>query len=120
MKRMIWLWLLLVFALAYGQEATELYIPIGKSPGISGKISSMVGNIEKYIPQIRTLAINNDGEEHVVRITNSTKIYLDRSKVKKTNLVGSEKDFKSGRLCEVHFEFPGRREVKWIKVEVLD
>jgi hypothetical protein len=119
MKKMVWLWLLLVVVLAYGQDATELYIPIGKSPGISGK-TSVMGRVESFNPAIRTLAVNNDGTEHIARITDTTKIYLDRSKMKKTNLYGSEKDLKVGKWVEVAFEVVGRREARWIKVQFAE
>lgn len=44
------------FPPAHAQEATERYIPLGQSPGVSGKLTS-IGEIAEVDPRARTLTI---------------------------------------------------------------
>ncbi|MEE8060823.1 MAG: hypothetical protein V3T16_03300, partial [Gemmatimonadales bacterium] len=42
-----------------GQESTEQFIPIGKSPGMSG-MYSMIGEVVSVDAQNRTVTVRND------------------------------------------------------------
>jgi hypothetical protein len=54
-----------------------------------------------------------------VGITDQTRIWLDRTKLKQPNLTGSFTDLRKGRRVEVKYQDPERREVAdWVKVEV--
>ena len=105
---------------AHGQKSTEQYIPIGQSPGLSGKYSS-IGSIADVNARARTITITipDSAGPKVVQITDTTRIWLDRSKLKKSNISGKFADLVKGRRVEVMVGYPDRRDVaEWIKVEV--
>jgi hypothetical protein len=103
---------------AHGQKETEQYIPIGQSPGLSQK-STSIGEIAEVDPQAKTVTIADPAGRRTVKVTEKTRIWLDRTKLKQTNLTGSFADLKTGRRVEVKYDDPQRREVaEWVKVEV--
>jgi hypothetical protein len=103
---------------AHGQKATEQYIPIGQSPGVSQKYSS-IGEIADVNAAARTVTIADPGGRRTVRITDKTRIWLDRTKLKQSNLSGSFADLQKGRRVEVKYEDSARRDVAdWVKVEI--
>jgi len=103
---------------AYGQKETELYIPIGQSPGLSQKYTS-IGELAEVDPRAKTVTIADPAGRRTVKITEKTRIWLDRSKLKQTNLTGSFADLQKGRRVEVKYDDTQRREVaEWVKVEV--
>jgi hypothetical protein len=103
---------------AHGQKATERYIPLGQSPGVSQKVTS-VGEIANVDEPTRTVTIVERSGRRAVRITDKTRIWLDRTKLKQTNLTGSFADLQKGRRVEVKYEDPERRQVAdWVKVEM--
>jgi len=103
---------------AYGQKETERYIPIGQSPGLSQKYTS-IGELAEVDPRAKTVTIADPAGRRTVKITEKTRIWLDRSKLKQTNLTGSFADLQKGRRVEVKYDDPQRREVaEWVKVEV--
>ena len=105
---------------AHGQKETELYIPIGQSPGLSQKYTS-IGEIAEVDPRAKTVTIADPAGRRTVKITEKTRIWLDRSKLKRTNLPGSFDDLQKGRRVEVKYEDPQRRDVaEWVKVEVRE
>ena len=102
---------------AHGQEATERYIPIGQSPGVSGKLTS-IGEIADVDPRERTVTIVEPAGRRTVRITDKTRIWIDRSKLKLTSVTGSFGDLQKGRRVEAKYEDPADRQVAdWVKVE---
>jgi len=110
--------LLLAAAHAHGQKATDQFIPIGQSPGLSGKYS-VIGVIADVNARARTVAIADSAGTRTVRITGKTRIYLDRSKLKQPNLSGRFADLQKGRRAEVKFLYALRRDsVDWVKVEI--
>ena len=103
---------------AHGQKETERYIPIGQSPGLSQKHTS-IGEIAEIDPGPRTIIVTEPAGRHTVKIAEKTRIWLDRTKLKQTNLRGSFADLRKGRRVEVKYEDPEHREVaEWVKVEV--
>lgn len=103
---------------AHGQKATEQYIPIGQSPGLSGKQTS-IAEIAQVNLAGRTITIADSAGPRNVRITDSTRIWLDRSKLKQSNLSGSLADLQPGRRVEVKYLDLERRDAaEWVKVEV--
>ncbi len=104
----------------YGQEATEISIPIGASPGVS-ETASIIGKVATVDQQNRTLSISDSAGTYAITITDDTHIYLDRSKVQKANQPGSLSDLKTGLTVEVKYMEPARSPsvtADWIKVEV--
>ncbi|MFQ5546350.1 MAG: hypothetical protein ACE5FE_10250 [Acidiferrobacterales bacterium] len=106
--------LLVSISLAYAQKATEIFIPMGKSPGLSYTYT-YIGKIESVNTQKRT--IKADGRN--TRVTRDTKIWLDRTALKATNIAGRFADCQSGRQVEIKYANADRRQVaEWIKVKV--
>ncbi len=102
---------------AHAEKSTELYIPIGQSPGLSGEYT-VLGKIDQVNPQNRTLKMSGASGSYTVKLTESTSIYLDRSKVQRTNTYGNLADCKVGDTVEVKFEDNSRNKpIEWIKVQ---
>ncbi len=100
------------------EKATELYIPIGKSPGLSGKYSA-AGRIEQVDYKKNMLTMSSGSSSYPVMVTDRTLIFLDRRKLGQANLYGSFADCKKGMMIEVRFEKDERsRPAEWIKLEV--
>jgi hypothetical protein len=110
--------LLGVISHAHGQKETERFIPIGQSPGVSQKHTS-IGEIAEVDQQKQMVTIVEPAGRRTVKITEKTRIWLDRTKLKQANLTGSFADLQKGRRVEVKYEDPERREVAdWVKVEI--
>ena len=102
---------------ARAQRSTEQFIPIGSSPGISTKYTS-IGTIEGLNARDGLFTILESGVRRTIRITAKTRIWIDRSKLKLPNLDGSAADLQPGRRIEVKFENSVLRQVAdWIKIE---
>jgi hypothetical protein len=102
---------------AQAQKSTEQYIPIGSSPGLSKKYTS-IGTIETLNARDGLFTISEAGVRRSIRITAKTRIWLDRSKLKLPSLDGGTGDLQPGRRIEVKYENPVLRQVAdWIKVE---
>ncbi len=103
---------------ALAHQQTEIYIPIGESPGLSGTYTD-VGQILGFDAGSRTLSLAAQGGTRPVRITIDTNIWLDRSGVKLRNVGGGVSDLVSGRRAEVKYMDPTKRQsAAWVKVEV--
>ncbi len=115
----------LAFALvAYttqAQQAAEIFIPIGKSPGISNQ-NSILGNIKSVDSQRNSIIVSNDSGTYTVKISADTQIWLDNSKSGKTNQTGTRADCQPGRRVEVKYVDANNKAnvgtAKWIKVEM--
>ena len=102
----------------HAQKETERYIPLGQSPGVSQKQTS-IGEIAEVDQQKQTVTIVEPAGRRTVKITEKTRIWLDRTKLKQANLSGSFTDLQKGRRVEVKYEHPDRRQVAdWVKVEI--
>lgn len=103
---------------ALAQQQTEIFIPIGESPGVSGTHSD-VGRILSFDADSRTLSLAAGDGTRPVHITSDTDIWLDRSRAKLRNIGGGVSDFVSGRRAEVKYIDPAKRQsAAWVKVEV--
>lgn len=105
---------------AQGQKATERFIPIGQSPGVSQKYAS-IGPISDVNARDQTVTIAEPAGPRTIRISKKTRIWLDRTPIKRPNLTGRFADLKIGRRAEVKYEDPERRQVAdWVKVEITE
>ena len=112
------LWWFATIGTASAQKLTEQFIPIGRSPGISQKYTS-IGMIESMNQREGLFAMSESGVRRIVKLTPRTHIWLDRSSLKLPNLEGTAADLQSGRRVEVKFENPVLRQVAdWVKVEI--
>ncbi len=113
------LWALLNTA-PQAQQATERYIPIGASPGVSNT-SSIIGTIATV--SAGTLTMSDAAGTVSVSIPSETPIWLDRSAATGTTEIGSPADLKAGRRVEVKYREAARAATvtaDWIKVQMSD
>ena len=107
-------------AQGHGQEMTEMYIPIGQSPGVSGK-SSLVGAIESVNPQKQTLAVSGPSGIQAVVLTDRTRIWLDRTQARLSNQIGTLANLQKGLKVEVKFRDADQNRIaEWVKVQVTE
>lgn len=107
---------------AHGHKQTEIFIPIGQSPGLSNKVT-LIGTVQRIDSQSRTVAVVSSGGTWSCTVTERTRIWLDRSKQRLTNQSGTFADLKPGSLVEIKYEdLRGRTQgtgpAEWLKVEV--
>jgi hypothetical protein len=103
---------------AHGQQATERYIPLGQSPGISGTQSDN-GEIAAVNARAGTFTVTGPDGPRTVKVTDRTRIWLDRSQQGATNTVGTVSDLQAGRRVEVRYvDASTRQNADWIKVAV--
>jgi hypothetical protein len=100
------------------QTMTEIYIPIGQSPGVSGKYS-IVGKIEAVNLKDSTATImDGAGTKTIIKMTAGCAVYLDKSKLKLRNKKGYFIDIKPGMAAEAKYKDnkPGNK-IEWLKVQ---
>jgi hypothetical protein len=103
-------------SLAHGQQATERFIPLGQSPGVSGK-QSTIGKIVGVAPEERRIDVAGPDGRVSVRIEDSTRIWIDRHRLGQSALAGSFGDLREGLEAEVKYADPDTRRVaEWVKV----
>ncbi len=109
--------LLSVSALA--QRATEMLIPIGKSPGVSG-VATAIGTIAAC-DQTSGLQIATEKGSQTAALSTETKIWLDGSAVRRAHAAGTLSDCQKGRRVEVKYVYEGSTrtsKAEWIKIAV--
>jgi len=94
-----------------------MYIPIGKSPGISGK-STILGNIFQVNLQEKSILIKGPSGDHSIKTNEKTKIWLDRSQIKQPNLNGTFTDCQKDLRAEVKLVNPTTSIAEWIKIQM--
>lgn len=103
---------------ASGQQATEMFIPIGQSPGLSNK-GNVIGTLESVDPGKQMVTISSSSGAQTVGITDRTMIWLDRSELKQPNQNGAINDLQKGRKIEIKVRKSEAKAVaEWIKVQV--
>jgi len=106
----------LMFAtgVANAQQATERYIPIGKSPGVAGE-ESFIGTITDIDYTVHKMEIRGTDKRITVSPVESTRYYLDRTKKKMSNQTATFRDCEVGLKVEIRIKSDGS--VDWIKIE---
>lgn len=107
---------LMAFTSVPGQQTTEKFIPIGMSPGVSNQ-SSYQGEVVAVDAATNTFSMQVDGMTKSITVVPTTRIWLDRSKSRQTNLDGSFDDLKAGRRVEVLRQSGEETKAAWIKIE---
>lgn len=103
----------------HAQKATEVVIPIGQSPGVSG-ISSVIGTIASCDQASGIVTIATEEGQHTARLVKETRIYLDRSAAKKSGTLGLRSDCQTGRRSEVKYVYEGETRTtraEWLKIQ---
>lgn len=98
------------------QEATERYIPIGESPGVSGQ-GSLIGVVDELDYESGELQLLVNNEMKTVYVDRSTRYYIDRSASRDSNVLGTLRDCRAGRRVEVAMGKNGT--ARWIKIQAL-
>ena len=110
-------WILGTASMAHGQEATERFVPLGQSPGMSG-IATLIGSIGAVDSRNASLAVQSGAGSQPVKVTPATRIWLDRSAARQSTLVATLADLRPGQRIEVKFtDAIGRTTADWIKVD---
>jgi len=105
---------------AHGQRETERFIPIGQSPGASGK-TTRIGTLQDVNPGARSFSLATPEGSTAVQAPAGTPIWLDRSRQKRSAIGGGFENLQAGRRVEVGYADAGRAgRVLWIKVEVAE
>ena len=107
---------------AHGQKTTEMFIPMGQSPGLSGKVT-VIGTIETVNARNRTIVVAGSSGKWSTKVTKQTHIWLDRSTLHLLTQYGTFADLRKGRMVEVYYEGRERRDkgaAEWIKVKVTE
>ena len=112
--------LVLIYSFSHAQKSTEVYIPVGKSPGISGKYST-IGRVEAINLTDSTITITIAGElgSHSIKCAKDTKIWVDKTTIKQFNKGGNLIDIKIGSIIETKYK--GNKSdasVEWIKIQI--
>ena len=108
--------MLLGLSIAQGQEATEQFIPIGQSPGLSLKYTD-IAEIEAVDPDNRTVTLASPTQSWSVLVSERTRIWLDRSHLGRSSVAGDFADLRPGLQAEVKYEDHERKtHADWIKV----
>jgi hypothetical protein len=114
------LFCLLAAAAVRAQAATELYIPIGRSPGASGRLTT-IGTCSAIAARDGVVTVRTEDRTWTARVTAATRIFLDRSRLGLPNLYGTFDDLRGDLLMEV--KYSGSRATggacEWIKVQVV-
>ncbi|MDX1517386.1 MAG: hypothetical protein R3288_11130 [Woeseiaceae bacterium] len=97
----------------HAQQTTEVYIPIGESPGISAD-ESWIGEIEAVDYSEMKLEVDTSRGMRTVKVDDRTRFYLDRSDYRKQNVYGDMRDCRVGRRVEVYVDEEGT--ARWIKI----
>ena len=101
-------------AFAISHPATERFIPIGQSPGVSS-VKSYVGAIESVRSTASGFTMSVGDGEKPIQVTENTKIYLDTGPGE-SNKIGTEQDCRVGHIVEVYLRGDGT--ANWIKIRV--
>ncbi len=103
--------------IASAQYATEIMIPIGQSPGVSGK-HTVLGNVTSVDTQTGVVTIEETTGSHQAKISGNTPVFLDRSQLRQSNREASIADIGEGMRVEVKYVNNDRgAAVEWIKVQ---
>lgn len=108
--------------LALAQKSNEIFIPIGQSPGLSGK-HTLLSRVLAADPAAGTLRVASASGAAVTVSTNAkTSIWLDRSKLQQRNRAGTLADCRPGLMVEIKFRDndAAAAVAEWIKVQVPD
>lgn len=104
------------------QKSNEIFIPVGQSPGLSGKVT-LIARVVSADPAAATLTVAGaDGAAVDVATTPKTHIWLDRSKLQLRNRVGTLADCRRDLTVEIKYRDNDARTAvaEWIKVQALE
>lgn len=101
-------------ASASAQQAAEQYVPIGRSPGVSG-VSTVTGTVESANAEAGRLTLKTDLGARELAVGDTTRIWLDRTARGESNQIATLRDCRPGSEAEVKLAADGHR-AEWIKI----
>ncbi len=103
---------------AFAQKATEMFIPIGQSAGLSGK-HTLMARVQSVDANARSITLVQDTATQTVKLGVRMPLWIDRSKQQQSNSAGTLADVRPGMLAEVKFINNNRAagEAEWVKVQ---
>ena len=107
---------------ALGQRSVEIFIPIGQSPGLSGK-HTLIARVQAYDGPQKTIAVvDAKGAVATVRANPQTRVWLDRSQLGLPNRQGDFQDCRPDRMVEIkyHNNDTDAAPLDWIKGQALE
>ena len=101
------------------QRATEKFIPINQSPGLSGEVT-VLGKVEQLQLQEQVITvIEAGGESRNITCTEKTRVWLDRSADRKPAQDGALRHCQVGRRVEIKFQDNDpAKPAEWVKVQM--
>ena len=119
MKTGVAIFLLCLIQNAHAQKASEIYIPVGQSPGLSGTYTTL-GKIDLIDMQNKMISMSDAAGNYGLKITDGTQIWLDQSLLSQKNQMGSIHDIKIGMQAEVKYmDNKKGGDVEWIKIQLV-
>ncbi|ETW95657.1 hypothetical protein [Candidatus Entotheonella palauensis] len=106
--------------LAWAQKSTEIYIPIGKSPGLS-ETRTIIGSVVSVSAPEQRFTVAEGQTNYTVQVDSETRIWLDQSALNTANRNGSFDALQPERRVEVKYKESERQAqvtAEWIKVEM--
>lgn len=118
-RRILLACLLLISApAALAQQAAEQFIPIGQSPGLSGRVT-LLGTIRSADPATGQVRIDLDrGGSRVIRVEAETRLWMDLSQRRESNRRARMADLQPGRRVEAMPHAGSPDHAEWLKVEL--
>ena len=104
---------------ALGQQATERYIPIGQSPGLSHR-QTAIGLIEAIDVLGHTIRVAGPAGARTATVTARTEIWLDRTRLGRPGEPAGFDACVVGRTVEIKYEAAGGDRAEWIKIDAPD
>lgn len=112
--------LMLAFALgqpAFAQKASEQFIPLGQSPGLSGE-ATLLGTIQAVDPNTGNITINLDkGGSRIICVLPKTRLWQDRSPEHQSSHKCELQDLKPGQRVEAMPQTGDPGHAEWLKVQ---
>lgn len=113
--------LLVLIPVAHAQQAMEMYIPIGKSVGVSN-ITTIIGKVVAIDVQNKTFSLSDASGTTTIAVPDGTPVWMDRSQAAGgPNQLGSMSDLKPELRVEVKYREESRVPLltaEWVKVEI--
>jgi hypothetical protein len=101
---------------AHAQRTTERYIPLGASPGVSGKVT-LIGTVSG-VDSSGVVVVQSAAGTQRVKLTDATHLWLDRSAAQQPTTTATATDLRPGRRIEVKFsDDRARTTAEWIKID---
>jgi len=104
----------------YAQKSTEMFIPLGQSPGLSGEYTRL-GKVNAVNILNKTLTMSDSAGSYTFKITDSTQLWLDQSRLNLKNKTASIQDIRKGMRVEIKYMKNKKRgDVEWVKIQLAE